>query len=499
LHQLPHHGFGGRGRHIASFDRTMALAVGYTYDASHVQHAAVWPEITNTGGGTLNDLPTPDPTRPSTGASYSELADGSYLLVGQWTESSGMRRAAIWRNTPSMLWSYTGMALPQAPGSTGSEAHDVVAFPNGGAAVVGHDWPTINGVIQWIASVWRISPTGEIQETFLPKPLGTGWSKALSVGQDVSQPGLLTVVGSIQETPGGPWRACMWRYNAMTDEAAFRYMGNASMEDWAYRTSLNGMYSVGWREDGEGNEYPTFWEMRQGFPQTTLNLEGRLYGINDRGYFVGTQVDGLLMRDGLVGNIQTGNNTFPFSSLVKDFGGLQLADHLYCAAADGQLTGCTTSGASYLPFAAVPTGDHGPDASDVIRGQITGESGATVNLMQPDGNTLDVRAQQGRVVLDTSILSAPLGFDEASISITLDTTGPGTTEGKLIVFDTSTQRYVPTGLSFSWGANQTASGSWATFPSSWRSSSGEVRFRLILEPQGRRDIVSIDAITFKTN
>jgi hypothetical protein len=45
--------------------------------------------------------------------------------------------------------------------------------------------------------------------------------------------------------------------------------------------------------------------------------------------------------------------------------------------------------------------------------------------------------------------------------------------------------------------NETVTNSWATFPSDYRSSSGEVRFRLIVQPPDRRDVVKVNAIVFK--
>jgi hypothetical protein len=498
LHKLPDHGLGGRARHIASWGRHLAMAVGYVDDTEAERSAQFWPQITAAGPGPGLDLPTPDPTRPSTAASYIQLLDGRYMIVGQWTEPSGMRRSSIWLNSTAEPLTYNGMALPQVPTSTGSEAHDIINVPGGGVVIVGHDWPVIeNGPIVWIASVWRISPTGQVQETILPKPPGTGWSKALSVGQDISQPGLLSIVGSVQEVPGGPWRACMWRFNPATGQSTFRNMGSGPLESYGYRISPSGANSVGWLEDANGTEFSAFWAMRQGFPQTNLNLMGRLYGINDGGYYVGALIDNLSMRDGLIGNVRSSQGPFEFSGLVRDWGGLTAADHLYCVAADGQVAGCTTivPGVSYQPLAGVPTGDHGPDTYGVSRGQITGETPA-VALMQIDNKSLDIRAQQGRIILDTAIFSAPIGFDDAEITVAL--TDPGTTNGQLLAFNWSTHEYESAALPFSFGVSQPVTGyGWATFPSSWRSSSGEVRFRLILEPQMRRDIVKINAITFR--
>lgn len=499
LHQLPDEGFGGRGRHIASWSRHMAMAVGYTHDAADVHGAAAWPLITDSGPGPLVNLPTPADSLYSTAASYVQLVDGRYLIVGQWTEPSGMRRSSIWVNSTAAPLTYQGMALPQVPGSTGSEAHDILNLPNGGVAIVGHDWPIVNGVPVWIASVWRISTTGQITELLLPKPAGTGWSKAYSIAHELLLEDLVKIVGSVQETPNGPWRACTWRLNLSTGQATFRYIGKGQAESYAYRISPNGANAVGWLEDRDGTEFSAFWELRQSFPQTNLRREGRLYGIDDRGYFVGTQRHSNLMVDGLIGHVNYRETAFNFSSLVKDWGGLTLADHLWCRAADGQVTGCTTWGTSYLPIAGVPTGEHGFDDVTVRRGFNTKGDPVAHVLAKKDGEAADIRAQQNRVSLDGVILSAPVGFQGASLRIDLEIEGDNEVGGRVDVFNWQTGEYEQAAAPFAMRVNETVTNlSWATFPSSWRSPSGEIRFRINFLTDDRRDVVSVDRLTFTT-
>src|SRR5687767_4556440 len=160
VYALPDYGFGSRGRHIQSWGRSLAASVGDVNLPSGVMQAAIWPEITNTGGGTLNLLPTPNPAGASTAASYARLSDGRYLVVGRFKDLAGMTRACYWVNSVGMPWVYELHALPMVANTTGAEALDVTPLPNGGAVVSGTDWFSNGGPVTWAAALWMVSQIG---------------------------------------------------------------------------------------------------------------------------------------------------------------------------------------------------------------------------------------------------------------------------------------------------------------------------------------------------
>ncbi len=506
VYALDDHGLGSRGRHIQSWSGTLAAAVGDVQLSGGIKRAAIWPQITDTDGGPMIELPTPNPLGDSSAASYARLEDGRYLIVGYSIAGSDMSMASMWINSALMPWQYSASALPMQPGSTGAEALDVAALPNGGAIAVGSDWPVRNGFVYWDASLWLISPGGGVQQRILPVPDGSGWSLAYSVSVWEQDPLVAVVVGRTQNELGGPWHACIWRVNLISQTVQFRYMDNPNnpTESFGYRADPDSQFAIGWDRTSEG-DFGKLWRLRQGFPDVTLPFNSRLYGANSGGYLVGWQERTAGDRRGLVSHVKyLSNQQFDFLDLLENEGTFANYFHLLCNAEDGQITGCGLQ--SDYPggpdkmraIAGQPTGRHGADEIEVRRGQIA--NGDIQHTYAPDDESLVIRAQGGRVVVDSSFLSPPLGFLGGDLFLSLDIAGQEMTHGIVHAFDWASRMFVPTGMQFQANEdNPTHVLSWATFPSSWRSPSGEVRFRLQLATPVRRQVLGIDASIWVLN
>src|SRR5438105_746418 len=72
-YSLPDLGNGSKSRHVVSWNGAMAVAAGEVNDALGTRHAAGWIHITNAGPGSLNLLPTPNPSGASTAGSAAGL------------------------------------------------------------------------------------------------------------------------------------------------------------------------------------------------------------------------------------------------------------------------------------------------------------------------------------------------------------------------------------------------------------------------------------------
>jgi hypothetical protein len=154
-----------------------------------------------------------------------------------------MLTAAAWINSSYMHLEYISLDLTAAPGSTGSEALDVVELANGGAVISGTDWFTdVFGRPTWLAVIWIVSPTGQVTERMLPVPPGTGWATARAFGESLNTSAdAIRVVGQIQQIPNGPWRACRWQVNLLTGNAQFGYIDRNGDETYAYRMASLGI------------------------------------------------------------------------------------------------------------------------------------------------------------------------------------------------------------------------------------------------------------------